>query len=74
MCPAIHPESPATHAKGYGMPGPRNLRAIILALVLVLTRTDLNPPATICGLLTVQAGIYIWKFFLGKEEGYEQKA
>ncbi|RKY66578.1 MAG: hypothetical protein DRQ08_02580 [Candidatus Latescibacterota bacterium] len=66
---------PQGRARGYAA-GRYFLRygALISALVLLLTKTDLDPLATICGLLTVQAGVYIWKFALARGDRHDRTA
>lgn len=65
---------PQGRARGYAA-GRYFLRygALVLAMVLLLTETGLDPSATVCGLLTVQAGVYIWKFALAGKESYRDR-
>ncbi|RKY62879.1 MAG: hypothetical protein DRP95_00375 [Candidatus Latescibacterota bacterium] len=67
---------PEDRARGY-FAGRYFLRygVLILAVVLLLTQTELDPLATLCGLLTVQAGVYLWRFALGgwrRDRSYDQ--
>ncbi|HID12067.1 MAG TPA: ATP synthase subunit I [Candidatus Latescibacteria bacterium] len=67
---------PPDRARGYAA-GRYFLRygILVLAVVLLLTQTELNPLATLCGLLAVQAGVYLWKFALRRRDrSYDQAA